>query len=300
MEQMGLGKSDVSSSRLVYGCMRIADDAETGRKALRAALEAGYTHFDHADVYGGGRSEELFGELLTEDPTLREHVLLTSKCGIRLADEPSAGVPYRFDFSRDYITQSVEQSLKRLNTDHLDLLLLHRPDYLFNADDVAGTFELLQQSGKVLHFGCSNFLPSQLSLLQSRCSMPMLVNQVQLNIHCIDPLSNGILDQCQMENITPMAWCPLGGTAYPAWGNTFTETDEARIKAELTLQTEKYNAEPTVVILAWLLKLPAHVIPVIGSTTPERIQRAVQALDLAYTHADWYRLLEARNGKQLD
>jgi predicted oxidoreductase len=298
MKNITYKHTDLNSSRLIYGCMRIAGDNSAqdktkGKVAIRAALDAGYTHFDHADIYGDGHCESLFGELLTElkkeTPTLRDQLIITSKAGIR-AD------PKRYDFSAEYLISSVDNSLKRLNTDYLDLFLLHRPDYLFNAEDVAQTFMKLKASGKVNHFGVSNFSPSQVSLLQSALDEPLVVNQIEMNIHNINSLTDGTLDQCQQLGITPIAWCPLGGVAYPAWGNTFSNADEQRIEIELAEQAKKYNCLPWQLILAWLLKHPANISPIIGSTTPERIVAAKQALTIEYSHADWYRLLEARNG----
>jgi predicted oxidoreductase len=298
MKNITYKHNDLNSSRLIYGCMRIAGDNSVqdktkGKLAIRAALDAGYTHCDHADIYGDGHCESLFGELLTElkkeTPTLRDQLIITSKAGIR-AD------PKRYDFSAEYLISSVDNSLKRLNTDYLDLFLLHRPDYLFNAEDVAQTFMKLKASGKVNHFGVSNFSPSQVSLLQSALDEPLVVNQIEMNIHNINSLTDGTLDQCQQLGITPIAWCPLGGVAYPAWGNTFSNADEQRIEIELAEQAKKYNCLPWQLILAWLLKHPANISPIIGSTTPERIVAAKQALTIEYSHADWYRLLEARNG----
>ena len=278
--------------------MRIAGDNSfqdqvKGKLAIRAALDVGYTHFDHADIYGDGHCESLFGELLKElikeSPTIRDRLIITSKAGIRHN-------PKRYDFSEKHLTSSVENSLKRLNIDCLDMFLLHRPDYLFNAEEVAKTFQQLRTSGKVKYFGVSNFSPSQINLLQSALDEPLLVNQIEINIHKISSFTDGTLDQCQQLGITPIAWCPLGGVAYPAWGNTFSTADEQRIKIELAQQADKYNCQPWQLILAWLLKHPANISPIIGSTTPERILAAKQALKIKYSHADWYRLLEARNG----
>lgn len=287
--------SGITSSRLIYGCMRIAgdntpQDRAKGKLAIQAALAAGYNHFDHADIYGGGECESLFGELLKEQPNLRDQIILTSKAGIRRD-------PQRYDFSNSYLTQQVDASLTRLNTDYLDLFLLHRPDYLFDADDVATTFKQLKKSGKVKKFGVSNFSPSQLTLLQSALDDPLLVNQIEINIHNINSFSDGTLDQCQQQGIAPIAWCPLGGVVYPAWGNTFSEDDEQRIATEIAQQAAKYGCNSWQLILAWLLKHPAHICPIIGSTTPERISDATKALDIVYSHKDWYRLLEARNGQ---
>lgn len=299
-----LGKSELVTSRLVYGCMRIAgdnspEDREKGKNAIRAAIAEGYTHFDHADIYGSGECESIFSEVLEEMPGIREKLLITDKCGIRLPGQPRASYPKRYDFSRKHILDSVDASLQRLGVDFMDLLLLHRPDYLFDPSDVADTFRILKESGKVRHFGVSNFRPSQLSMLQAFCDEPLLVNQVEVNIHNIDTLEDGTLDQCLQENITPMAWCPLGGIAYPAWGNTLTEEQSAVIHAELAQQAEKYGSKPWIVILAWLLRHPSGITPVIGSTRPDRIRAAKQSLELDYSAEDWYRLLQARNGQEV-
>jgi predicted oxidoreductase len=299
-----LGNSDLVSSRLVYGCMRISGDnsradRDAGKAAIRAAIEAGYTHFDHADIYGGGNSEAIFAEVLDETPGLREKLLITSKCGIRLPDQPSEGFPKRYDFSRNYIVSSVEGSLQRLGTDYLDLLLLHRPDFLFDAEELAGTFRILMDSGKVANFGVSNFSPSQFSLLQYFCDQKLLVNQIEINIDNLSAITNGTLDQCQQLKVTPMAWCPLGGVVYPAWCATLSDVQSARIQAELQRQSARYAAEPWIVFLAWLLKHPAGIAPIIGSTRPSRISAALQSLELQYTAEDWYRLLEARNGYEV-
>jgi len=291
----------IYSSRLIYGCMRICgdnslEDKAKGKKAIYSALESGYNHFDHADIYAGGNSELLFGEILKETPDIREEIFITSKAGIRPKKNQKEYAPTRYDFSKQYILDSVDGSLKRLGIEQLDLFLLHRPDYLMNASDVADAFDILQTSGKVKHFGVSNFKPSQVELLRTMMSMPLAVNQVEINIHNIDTLLDGTLDQCQQHEITPIAWCPLGGVAYPAWGNTFTENDEKRIKLELSLQAQKYQCDPWIVMLAWLLKHPADIFPIIGSTTTKRISAAKHALEISYTREDWYRLLEARNG----
>jgi predicted oxidoreductase len=293
MEQFKL--TEQNSSRLIYGCMRIAgdnslEDRNKGKLAIKTAIDEGYNHFDHADIYGGGECEILFGEVLKASPSLRDELIITSKAGIRQN-------PQRYDFSSEYLTKQVEKSLTQLSTDHLDLFLLHRPDYLFNAHDVAQTFQQLKASGKVKHFGVSNFSPSQVSLLQSALNEPLLVNQIEINIHNISSLTDGTLDQCQQLGITPIAWCPLGGVVYTAWGNTFSQADEQRIETELTRQASNYECSPWQLILAWLLKHPANICPIVGSTTPERIIAAKKALEINYNHEDWYRLLEARNGQ---
>jgi len=295
LKTIPIGQSDMRSSRLVYGCMRIAGDGghadrDKGKRAVLAAVEAGYTLFDHADLYGNGVCEELFGETLRESPQIRDRILIASKCGIRWAGEPDADAPARYDFSREHITRSVEGSLQRLGIEQLDLLLLHRPDYLMRASQVAEAFATLKSSGKVTHFGVSNFSTTQIDLLQSAIAEPLLVNQVEMNIHNIDALSNGVLDQCQRTGITPQAWCPIAG-------NTFTDEDDARIRLELQRQSAIYDADDWIIALAWLLKHPAMISPIVGSTSPSRIAAATSALDLEYSREDWYRLLEARNGQ---
>jgi len=304
MQAVTLGRSELVSSRFVYGCMRICGDGspaarENGKKAIRAAIEAGYTHFDHADIYGDGASETLFAEVLREMPRIRDRLVITSKCGIRVAGQPHPEDPKRYDFSGQYIRRSVDRILARLGIDSLDLLLLHRPDYLGDPREVADAFQELQESGKVRHFGVSNFRPGQVSMLQAFCPMPLLVNQIEVNIDNLSALHDGTLDQCLERKISPMAWCPLGGVAYPAWGTTLSGEQRRRIRAELDRQGRKYGAEHWIVILAWLIKHPAGILPIIGSTQPERIRAARQSLELDYSREDWYRLLEARNGREV-
>jgi predicted oxidoreductase len=238
----------------------------------------------------------MFGEFLRENPGVRERIVITTKCGIRMAGDPDADSPARYDFSARHITSSVEASLERLGIERIDLLLLHRPDYLFRADEVAVTLEALKASGAVANFGVSNFTPSQVELLQSASGEPLLVNQVEINLHNASALTNGVLDQCQRLGMTPQAWCPIAGVAYPAWGNTFTAADERRIRAELDRQCAEYGVEDWIIALAWLLKHPAGISPIVGSTTPARIEAAKKALDVCYRRVDWYRLLEARSG----
>ena len=305
MQKITISSSNLDSSRLVYGCMRIAgnnsqQDKNKGKLAIRAAIDAGYNHFDHADIYGAGECESLFGEVVLElskqSTAFRDNLIITSKAGIRAANNPSDGLPGRYDFSKEYLLKSVDESLKRLNLDYLDIFLLHRPDYLFNADEVAETFEILKTLGKVNHFGVSNFKPSQVDLLNSVLPMPLVVNQIEINIHNINSLLDGTLDQCQQQHISPLAWCPLGGVVYPAWNNTFSNEQEVTIRNELKRQADNYHCTEELIILAWLLKHPSNILPIIGSTNPKRIQHATNVFNLNYTREDWYSLLEARNG----
>lgn len=300
MQMITIGTSDLKSSRLVHGCMRLKGDGGTearrqGMAAVQAAVGCGINHFDHADIYGGdGECERIFGQILREDASLRDRILITSKCGIRGKGKPHPGDPARFDFSREHILASVEGSLSRLGIDTLDILLLHRPDYLCDPQEVAAVFDQLQTQGKVRYFGVSNFSTSQVSLLKAFCRQPIVMNQVEFNIHRIAPMEDGVFDQCMREKISAQAWCPLGGVAYPAWSNTFSPAIQAAVDLEIEMQSEKYGCDKATLILAWVLKHPARIMPVIGSMTARRIEASVKALELAYTREDWYRLIEAR------
>jgi predicted oxidoreductase len=300
MQMVSIGTSDLKSSRLVHGAMRMKGDgsAEARRRSLaavHAAAACGINHFDHADIYGGGgECERIFSQALREDPGLRDRILITSKCGIRGADSPHPGDPRRFDFSREHILASVEGSLHRLGIETLDILLLHRPDYLCDPQEVAAAFDQLLAQGKVRHFGVSNFSVSQVALLQAICRQPIVMNQVEFNIHRIAPMEDGVFDQCMRERITAQSWCPLGGVAYPAWDNTFGEVTQAAVDREVAAQAEKYGCDKAALILAWILKHPAGILPVLGSMNPQRIEESVKALDIPYTREDWYRLIEAR------
>lgn len=287
--------------RMIYGCMRLAGDGSAasrrrGRHAVRAAIDAGFTTFDHADIYAGGQCEKIFGAVLGDNPALRDGLEIIGKCGIRLARDAEDSSVAQYDCSADHLLGSVEGSLRRLGIEQLDLLLLHRPDYLMAPHEVASVFDQLASSGKVAQFGVSNFSPSQVSLLQSVVDVPLRANQVEINLHNISALENGTLDQCLQLGMTPQAWCPLGAVAYAAWGNTFSESDVQRLRLELTRQQAIYNVEDSQIALAWLLAHPSGIRPIIGSTTPTRIEAALAAQELPYTREDWYRLLEARNG----
>ena len=299
MQQVTVSNSTLRSSRLVYGCMRLTGDGsraalERGRNAIEAALEAGYTQFDHADIYAGGRSESLFGEMLKEAPGLRQSIVITTKCGIRFAGVPDDAAPKRYDFSYDHIVGSVDRSLERLQTDRIDLLLLHRPDYLMRVTEVARAFDHLKRSGRVDHFGVSNFSPSQVSMLAAEISQPLLVNQVEINLRNIAAFTDGTLDQCQERSMTPQAWSPLAGVIDAGHGG---DVQQKQLRTEIDRQCRAYGTEDAVIALAWLLRHPARISPVIGSTTPARIAQATTALDIDYSREDWYRLLEARTGR---
>jgi predicted oxidoreductase len=301
------------STRLAYGCWRLAgtwnpaevtaDRRARGRRAVLAAFEAGYRLFDHADIYCKGIAESIFGEVLKEAPDLRAQVLVATKCGIRWAGDPAPPAPHRYDFSAAHITGSCEQSLRRMGIETIDLYQLHRPDFLMDPDEVAQAFSQLKQAGKVREFGVSNFLPSQVAALQKACPMPLVVNQVEISLARLDCFSDGTLDQCLAEKITPLAWSPLAGGVLGS-GARIGPQDPRRVRLmplQETLDTlaKELGTTPTVVALAWLLKHPSKMVPIVGSIQPERIREAAQADALELSREDWYRLLLAARGQTL-
>ncbi len=313
MRTVSLGVSSLKCSRLAYGCWRLAGtwdpalvDAKReadGRRAVLAAWEAGYTLFDHADIYCDGVAEKIFGQVLKTVPEMRRGALIASKCGIRKKGEPKALSPYRYDFSAEYIVWSCEQSLKRLGVETIDLYQLHRPDYLCDPAEVAQAFSQLKATGKAREFGVSNFRPSQVTLLQRACPMPLIVNQVEISLKRLACLEDGTLDQCLTERITPLAWSPLGGGSLVDTNPIDLRAPDhaARIGLRETLEevARLRGASRTVIALAWLLKHPAGIVPIIGSIHPERIRDAVQAISLELTRDEWYRLFEAARGERL-
>ena len=308
-----LSTSTLSVSRLAYGCWRIAgtwDPAEVtpqsqaaGRKAVLAAYEAGYTLFDHADIYCAGEAEKVFGQVLKEVAGMRGRVVIASKCGIRMAGEPKTGSPYRYDFSGDYIVRSCEASLKRLGVGTIDLYHLHRPDYLMDPEEVAGAFSRLKKSGKVREFGVSNFRPSQVAALQSACSMKLVVNQVEISLANLVRFEDGTIDQCLSAHVTPMAWSPLAGGKLGDGAKKILDSQKTYRTRSVTTVLDKvaraHGASRTAIALAWLLRHPAGIIPIVGSTSPENIRAAARAAEIELPRDEWYRLLEAARGGRL-
>jgi predicted oxidoreductase len=313
MQTVQLGKSSLTGSRLAYGCWRIAGASEaskvspesevSGRKTVMAAFEMGYTLFDLADIYCDGECEKIFGQALKEVSEMRKRVVIATKCGIRKKGDPHSDSPYRYDFGAEHIVRSCEQSLKRLAVETIDLYLLHRPDYLGDPEDVADAFSKLKKTGKVREFGVSNFRPSQVATLQNACPVPLIVNQVEMSLAKLDCLHDGILDQCLMENITPMAWSPLAGGRLADSGPIDLQTPDhahrIHVRESLDLVARERGVTRCVVALAWLLKLPARIIPIVGSTHPDRIRDAISAMEIELTRDEWYRLTEAAHGQRL-
>ena len=307
MKTQKIGKSDLVSTRLAYGCMRISgtwDRAKftpemesAGKASVLAAWDAGYTHFDHADIYGNGLSEEIFGKVCKDVPALRKGSVVATKCGIRWKGEPNADSPHRWDFSKEHILRSCESSLKRLGIETIDLYMLHRPDYLADPAEIASAFSELKKSGKVREFGVSNFRPSMLTMVQSACDMPLICNQVEVHMARLDCFEDGTLDQCLEHQITPVSWSPIAGGLLGD-GGTVDPKDKrvAGLGALLNLldiMAEKYKCSRSVISIAWLLKHPSKIIPIIGSVKPQRIKDAVAADAIEMSRDDWYTILVA-------
>lgn len=297
MKIVSLGGSPLKVSWLAYGCWRLAGNGVDGSAAIMAAVDAGFTLFDHADIYGGGECEAIFGRVMKASPDLRGRIVIASKCGIRLPHLGGAGEPYRYDSRADYIVASCEDSLRRLNVEKIDLYQIHRPDFLVHPEEVAAAFEALAAAGKVGEFGVSNFRPRQLSALQQACPMRLRVNQIELSILQRDPLSNGVLDQCLADHITPLAWSPLGGGQLADGAGDLLQSQKSyqpqRVLPLLDEIAARYNATRSQIALAWLLKHPAGVIPIVGSTNRSRIINAAQSDAIDLSREEWYSILSA-------
>jgi predicted oxidoreductase len=313
MQEIQLGTSDLRCSRIGYGCWRIIasgkavevtpDREADARKAILAAYDAGYTLFDHADIYSDGLAEWVFGRLLREKKDLRDKIVIASKCGIRRAGDPSPGAPYRYDFSKEHIVKSCEESLKRLQTDRIDLYQLHRPDYLAEPQEVAEAFSQLKKEGKVREFGLSNAEPRFFALMQKFCPFKLIVNQVEISLLKLDFFRNGTMEQCMSEKITPLAWSPLAAGRLAFTGPIdLNEPGHARriqMRDALDAVVRERNVSRPVVALAWLLKHPSGIVPLVGSADPRNIKEMTKALDLNLAREEWYSLLEGSMGERL-
>jgi len=254
-------------------------------------LENSITTFDHADIYGGYTTEEDFGNALSESTIKREDIQLISKCGIQYISDKRKHAVKHYDLSKDYIIWSVEESLKLLKTDYLDLILLHRPSPMMHPDEIAEAVLQLTRQGKIKEFGVSNFTPSQMELIASK--VPIAVNQIEFSLTEHTAMHDGTLDKMMMNGIVPMAWSPLG--------LVFREDTEQtrRIHKQLGELMEKYNATEDQLLLAWLMKHPTNIHPVIGTTTPKRITNAVEALKINLELEDWFLILVASQGHRV-
>ncbi|CAL2080137.1 putative oxidoreductase [Tenacibaculum sp. 190524A05c] len=258
---------------------------------IHFCLEEGNTTFDHADIYGGYTTEESFGKAFSTSGIEREQIQLISKCGIQYKTENRDNKVKHYDYSKEYIIWSAEQSLKNLQTDYLDVLLLHRPSPLLETNEVLEAVTQLQEQGKIIDFGVSNFTPSQMDVLQSE--IPITCNQFEFSLVQNTAIDNGILDYLLKHKMKAMSWSPLGGFFS-------LETEQAsRIKEVLPSLLEKYNATEDQLLLAWILKHPAAVAPVVGTSNKERIKIANDATKINLELQDWFILYEASRGHKV-
>lgn len=286
---------------VISGCMRFAGfDRDGMNRYIHSAMEKGINFFDHADIYGDGRSEEIFGQAMEGDVSLkREDMIIQSKCGIR------PGVCY--DLSKEYIISSVDGILKRLKTEYLDVLLLHRPDALVEPEEVAKAFDELEQSGKVRAFGVSNHKPMQIELLKKYVKQPLLFNQMQFSIPVSNMVANGLevnmnsygavdrdgsaLDYCRLNDMTIQAWSPF---QMPEWKGCFLGSDEYwQLNQEIHALAAKYQVSDMAIATAWILRHPAKMQVIAGTTNLDRLQQIVDGSNIELTREEWYKLYMA-------
>lgn len=309
-----------SASRLVYGCMGLGGSWDASpvtsahikqaHQVIEAALDSGITVFDHADIYTFGKAEKAFGEVLKASPSLRDNMTVQSKCAIRFKDD--AG-PKRYDLSAACITASVDDILQRLNIEQLDILLLHRPDPLMELEEVATTISDLQASGKIRHLGVSNMHGHQINYLQSALGTPIVANQLEMSLAFRDWLEDGIttnsnhnrqigyasgtLEYCMMNKVQLQAW---GSLAQGKYSGGHAEFEEDVATATLVNQlASQYGVPPEAIVLGWLMRHPAGIQPVIGTTNIDRIKHCVQANNLSLSREHWYALLQSARGHEV-
>lgn len=322
MKKMRIGNSDIEASSLALGCMGMGGEwnhspltEQTKKDALitiEAALEQGINFFDHADIYTYGKSEEAFSGLWDTNLVKREDIYIQSKCGIRLKGTLSEHSAPHYDFSYQYIMDSVDGILKRLKVDYLDSLLLHRPDALVEPEEVAKAFSELETLGKVRSFGVSNHNPNQIELLKRYIEQDLIVNQMELSLvqanlidegmnvnslaNPIDHRSQGTLEYARMNNMTIQAWSPL------ATGLLTKESVEAPYQLAQNVIKEyasEYGVNQEAILIAWLLRHPANIQPVVGTKNPNRIKAACEGTKITLTREQWYRLYNAIPGRSL-
>lgn len=294
MRTIKLGTSTLEVPVIAVGCMRINSlEHAQAEQFVQAALEAGANFFDHADIYGGGASEEIFAKAIHMNDDIREKIIIQSKCGIRKG---------MFDFSKEHIIASVDGILKRLKTDYLDVLLLHRPDTLVEPEEVAEAFDQLESSGKVRHFGVSNQSPMQIQLLKKAVKQPIVANQLQLSITNATMITSGfnvnmeneaavhrdggVLDFCRLNDITIQPWSPF---QYGFFEGVFLGSDKfPELNKKIDEIAEKYNVSNTTIAIAWLLRHPANMQPVIGTMNIQRLQDCCKASEIRLSREEWY------------
>lgn len=303
MKKINVGKSGFEASEIVLGCMRIDKmSVEELSHYVDIAMSEGITLFDHADIYGGGYCEELFGKMLDSRSGLRDKIQIQSKCSIRDG---------YYDFSKDHILTSVDNSLKRLKTEYLDLLILHRPDTLMEPEEVAEAFDILQSSGKVRNFGVSNFNSMQIELLKSCVKQPLIVNQMQYSIMHSGMVDSGIqantlfegsvnrdgsiLEYCRLKNITLQAWSPL---QYGFFEGIFIDNDKfPELNKVLGRISNEKGVSKSAIAIAWILRHPAKIQTVLGTTNIERLKDMCTASNVDLSRAQWYEIYRAAGNR---
>jgi predicted oxidoreductase len=299
MRTMKLGNSTLEVPVVAVGCMRINSlDKAEAEQFIQTALDEGANFFDHADIYGGGACEEIFADAIHMNENIREKIILQSKCGIRKG---------MFDFSKEHILESVDSILKRLKTDYLDILLLHRPDTLVEPEEVAEAFNILESTGKVRHFGVSNQTPMQIQLLKKSVKQPFVANQLQLSITNATMISHGFnvnmenaaavsrdesaLDYCRLNDITIQPWSPF---QYGFFEGVFLGNDKfPELNQKIDEIAAKYEVSNTTIAIAWLLRHPARMQPVTGTMNIGRLQDCCKASDVYLTRQEWYEIYRA-------
>ncbi|EUJ19893.1 putative oxidoreductase [Listeria grandensis FSL F6-0971] len=296
MNKINLGNSGLLVPEIALGCMRMADlSKDDAAKMINTAMDAGINFFDHADIYGGGKSEEVFADAVGMNPAVREKMILQSKCGIR---------PGMFDFSKEHILESVDGILKRLQTDYIDILLLHRPDTLVEPEEVAEAFTILKKNGKVREFGVSNQNPMQIELLSKYVEQKLVANQLQLSVTNTGMIDAGlnvnmtidrsvdrdgsILDYCRLKDITIQAWSPF---QFGFFEGVFLDNPKfPELNTVIDRIAAEKGVENTAIATAWILRHPAKIQTVVGTMNPERLQAISAASNITLTRQEWYEI----------
>ncbi|WP_010632118.1 aldo/keto reductase [Sporolactobacillus vineae] len=309
MKQVAIGPEQKPASAVVQGCMRISEMTESAvEKLIDTDLENGITYFDHADCYSQGACEALFGKVLAAHPGLRDKIKLQTKCGIVHGDDYTI-----YNFSKEHLLETVNASLKRLQTDHLDYLLLHRPDALMEPEEVAEAFDKLYDEGKVLHFGVSNQNPYQMELLKKTVRQPLEINQLQFSIMATGMVDEGInvnttfdgaavrdggiLDYCRLNNVTIQAWSPF---QYGFFKGVFLDNPKfPELNKKIDEIAAKYGVSNNAIAVAWILRHPAEMQIILGTTNPKRVTASAKGADITLTRNEWYEIYLAAGNKIL-
>lgn len=308
MKTIDLGKVGLPVSEISLGCMRIADiPYEKGEKAVLTSIDKGINFFDHADIYGRGKSEEIFGKIIKSNNIKRENIFIQTKCGIIVKDYPDGTYKTHFDFSKEHIIKSANESLKHLNTDYIDVFLLHRPDTLMEPEEVATAFDTLYKEGKVKYFGVSNQNPAQMELLQKYVDQKLIANQLQFSIMHSGIIDNGInvnlknerasdrdgsiLEYCRLKDITIQAWSPF---QYGFFEGVFLNNDKFRdLNIIINKIAQKYGVSDTAIATAWILRHPAKVQVIVGTMNSNRISDISTASNITLSREEWYDIYKA-------